>query len=238
MHPIPSTLEGVDFKGEMVMYEIDEGEVSAYYVEGPSESNMAVMVIHEWWGLNDHIKSEADRIFEELDGQVHVIALDMYRGEVATTRETASSLMQSVEPAYGLKVVAGAADYLPEGTQFGTIGWCFGGGWSLQAAIALEGRALGSVIYYGMPELEPANLEPLQCDVLGIFADQDGWITPEVVQQFDDAMKMTQKSLTYHIFKDTQHAFANPSRDIFNEGAAKEANQMTKEFFRSRLLQE
>ena len=199
---------------------------------------MALMVVHEWWGLNDHIKAEADRLFEELDGQVHVIAVDMYHGEVATTRNAASNLMQSVNAEYGEAVIKGAAGYLPEEARIATIGWCFGGSWSLQASIALGEQAMGCVMYYGMPEGDSGRLEPLNCSVLGIFAGKDAWITKEVIEEFDFNMKKVGKDLTYKIFEEADHAFANPSRDIYDAAAAEEANTMAREFLRSRLLQE
>ena len=237
-HPIPGQVDVSALKGEMVGIPVEEGKADAYFVAGPSDSRVALIVVHEWWGLNDHIKQEADRLFEELDGKVHVIALDMYRGEVATTRERASSLMQSVDDGYARSVIRGAADYLPAGTKVASIGWCFGGGWSLQTAIELNDRALGSVIYYGMPDSDPNHVREIRCDVLGIFAGKDGWITPEVVHNFESVMKAEGKTLTYKIFEGAEHAFANPSRDIYDEGAAEEANRMTREFLRNHLLME
>lgn len=235
MHPEPKSLRGHEQKGKMVQFDAADGQGSqAYLVAGAKENKRCLFVIHEWWGLNDHIKAEADRLHEELGGEVHVIALDMYDGAIATTRTAASKLMQGVEGDHARAIIRGAADYFGSDFKFGTIGWCFGGGWSLQASLELGDQAAGCVIYYGMPEEDEERLAALQVDVLGIFAEQDGWITPEVVTQFAERMEGLDKSLTYKIF-DAKHAFANPSRDIYDEGAANEANKMAAEFLKARL---
>ncbi|HHG84337.1 MAG TPA: dienelactone hydrolase family protein, partial [Bacteroidetes bacterium] len=116
--------------------------------------------------------------------------------------------------------------------QVQTIGWCFGGGWSHQASIMAATQGAGCVIYYGMPEVDQAKLKPLQADVLGIFAGQDQWINGEVVRNFEAAMQQAGKSISTKTF-DAAHAFANPSRAIYDKKAADEANQMSLAFLQS-----
>lgn len=235
MHPEPKSMKAHEQKGEMVQFDAADGQGSqAYNIQGEGESEYCLFVIHEWWGLNDQVKAEADRLFEELGGNVRVMALDMYDGAVATTREAASKLMQGVEGEHARAIIRGAADVLPEGTKIATIGWCFGGGWSLQASMELGEQAAGCVMYYGMPEEDEERLAGLSVDVLGIFAAKDGWITPEVVAQFEERMENQEKNLTYKIF-DAKHAFANPTRDVYDSKAAKEANAMALEFLKERL---
>ena len=237
MHPEPKSLNAAEQKGEMVQFDAADGQGSqAYFLSGAKDSKSCLFVIHEWWGLNDQVKAEADRLHEELGGEVHVMALDMYDGAVATTREAASKLMQGVEGEHARAIIRGAAasEYLSEGTKIGTIGWCFGGGWSLQASMELGEQAAGCVMYYGMPEEDEERLGGLTVDVLGIFAAQDGWITPEVVEQFEERMENVGKNLTYKIF-DAKHAFANPTRDVYDDKAATEANAMALEFLKERL---
>lgn len=228
--------EKLDFngKGKMITFETADGKPgSAYAIINDLSSKKALLVIHEWWGLNDHIKQEADRLFGELEG-VNVMALDMYDGKVADNRDDAAKFMQGVNEDRLNTIIKGAMSYLGEDTKIGTIGWCFGGGWSLKASILAEDQGAGCVIYYGMPVSEPAKLAPLKADVLGLFAEKDGWITPEVVNKFTDVMKAVGKEVETKQF-DAEHAFANPSSPRYKEEAAQEANAMALEFLKGRL---
>ena len=109
------------------------------------------------------------------------------------------------------------------------MGWCFGGGWSLCAALQLQARTKACVIYYGMPEQDVEKLKTLQSDVLFIHPDQDKWISKEVVSDFEANMKKAGKSTkVYHY--DADHAFANPSSPRYNEKAAQEARGVVKAY--------
>ncbi len=235
MHPTPKSLQGVVQSGEMITFASRDGqEAQAYFIKGKEGSEKYLFVIHEWWGLNDHIKAEADRLHKELGGTVNVVALDLYNGMVATTRTAAGKLMQSVDPVHARDVIGGAIDMAGENAEISTIGWCFGGGWSLQATIELGSQAAGCVIYYGMPEDDVDRLVTLEADVLGIFAAKDEWINGDVVQKFADNMETAGKNLKFEVF-DANHAFANPSRDVYDEGAATEANAMALKFLKQSL---
>lgn len=220
--------------GEMITFAAADGaDASAYALMTESASEKYLLVIHEWWGLNDHIKEEADRLFGEL-GDVNVLALDMYDGKVATSPDEAGKFMQAVKPERAEAIVKGAIAKAGANAKIGTIGWCFGGGWSLKSSIMAGDQGAGCVIYYGMPVQEAAALAPLKADVLGIFAEQDGWITPEVVNKFSDLAKATGKQVETHQF-DAAHAFANPSNPKYDEAAAKEANTLALNFLKERL---
>ena len=233
-HALPKSFNFAEPRGKMIDFETPDGKTSAAYVVKSSlETTNYLFVIHEWWGLNDHIRAEADKLSEELEN-VHVIALDMYDGKVATTRENASAYMQGVKRARAESIIAGAIAYAGEEARIGTIGWCFGGGWSLQASLLLKSQAVGCVIYYGMPEKDVERLARLEADVLGIFAKKDGWITPKIVADFEENMAVAGKKVDAHIF-DAGHAFANPSRPVYDESAATEAHELTMEFLKERF---
>lgn len=221
-------------KGEMITFAAADGtDASAYALMAEGSTDKYLIVIHEWWGLNDHIKEEADRLFAEL-GDVNVMALDMYDGKVATSPDEAGKFMQAVKPERAEAIVKGALAKAGDNAKIGTIGWCFGGGWSLKSSIMAGDQGAGCVIYYGMPVQEAQALAPLKADVLGIFAEQDGWITPEVVTKFEDLAKATGKKVETRQF-DAAHAFANPSNPKYDEAAAKEANAMALNFLKERL---
>lgn len=229
--PVPIELEE---KGGMMTFKTKDGKPgSAYAIIADENSKKALFVIHEWWGLNDHIKQEADRLFGALDG-VNVYALDLYDGNVATTREDAGKMMGAVKEDRLNTIINGALAHVGKDAKIGTIGWCFGGGWSLKSSILAGDQGAGCVIYYGMPVLEPAKLAPIKSDVLGLFAEKDGWITPEIVTKFETAMKAIGKSVKTKQF-DAEHAFANPSSPRYHEAAAQEANEMALTFLKEKL---
>lgn len=231
-HEIPEELD-VHPRGELVTFPTADGkEGHAYVLRSTAPSAKHLIVIHEWWGLNDHIKQEAERLFDSLG--VHVWAIDLYDGQVATTREEAGTLMQTRKQERLEAILRGALDQWGPDAQVATIGWCFGGGWSLRASILAGERSEGCVIYYGMPVETATELVPLKAEVLGLFASRDQWINAEVVRKFAALCQATGKTFTYH-FYDADHAFANPSSPRFDEPAAQEANALVLSFLKQKL---
>jgi carboxymethylenebutenolidase len=168
------------------------------------------------------------------DKGVNVYALDLYDGKVADNPDDAGKYMQAVKEERLNAIINGALNYVGEDTEVATIGWCFGGGWSLRASILAGEQGAGCVMYYGMPVMEAEKLAPLEVDVLGIFASQDKWITPEVVDKFVNVMNAINKPIEVKQFN-ADHAFANPSGDRYKEEAAQEANKMAMSFLQEHL---
>jgi carboxymethylenebutenolidase len=129
------------------------------------------------------------------------------------------------------QLIRGAYALVGKDAQISTIGWCFGGGWSLQAAIMAGDKARKCVIYCGMPEKDEERLKKLSCPVLGKWAEQDGWITPKVVQNFEGQMRELGKSVQSYSYPE-KHAFANPSNPQYSENSTRDAWQKTIEFLR------
>lgn len=230
--PAPLVFEA---KGEMISFPTSDGKTgSAYELKPTAPTNKAILVIHEWWGLNDYVKQESQRLFDSLK-TVRVLALDLYDGKVATTREAAGEYMKSVTNERAEAIIRGAMKHAGDNARFATIGWCFGGGWSLRTSILAGDRAIGCIMYYGMPVQTAAELAPLKAEVLGIFAQRDGWITPEVAQNFEALAKATGKKVTIQQY-DADHAFANPSSPRYNDQAAREANQAALAFLRGKMM--
>ncbi len=206
-----------------ISYDTPDGQTArGLLLPAKTESNDYLFVIHEWWGLNDYVKEEAIRYQDTLAGRVNVVCLDLYAGKVAEERAEAQQLMQSVEPSRARAIIEGAIAHAGPEARIATLGWCFGGGWSLEASLLAEEQAAGCVMYYGMPVQDTERLAELQTKVLGIFAEQDEWITPQVVDAFEKNMAAVNQDVRVEMF-DADHAFANPSSPRHVEAAAQQA---------------
>jgi carboxymethylenebutenolidase len=149
-----------------------------------------LVVIHEWWGLNEHIKHYADRFAAE---GYAALAVDLFGGQVATTPDQAMNLTKAVDAAVARDTLraayaALASDPRIKATRRGSIGWCFGGKWSLNLALAEPGLN-AAVVYYGHIPTDPGALAPLKAPLLAIFGARDGSIPLETVKKFEAALK-------------------------------------------------
>jgi carboxymethylenebutenolidase len=211
----------------------DGKEANGYLIEAKTKTDNWIFVFQEWWGLNDNIKRESETLYKDL-GNVNVLALDMYDGNVATDRDAASKYMQEFKQERGNEIVKGAMEYVGAKAKIGTVGWCFGGGQSLQATLTAGKQAVACVMYYGMPEGDVARLKTLHTDVLGIFGTQDKYINGDVVKKFEANMKEAGKKVTIKSYE-ADHGFANPSNPKFDKTATEDAYQNTLAFFKARL---
>lgn len=200
--------------------------------DGPAPT---LVLIHEWWGLNDQIKAVAAE-FAEL-GYV-ALAIDLHGGKVAADAAEARDLTRAVKPNVATAQLVAAIDYLRNHSRsngkVGTIGWCFGGGWSLNASLATPVDA--TVIYYGNVTKSADQLASLNAPVLGHFGTQDRNINEEMVTGFSDALAAAGKSelFTPHWY-DANHAFANPTGARYDAEDAALAWERTQAFFKQNL---
>ena len=190
----------------------------------------AVMLVHEWWGLNDQIKSVA----AELANQGYLaLAIDLYGGKVAAKPEDAEKYMKGVVAEEARETMSTWVDWLqkhPDGNgKVAVIGWCFGGGMALQAS--LDRPTNGTVVYYGNVARTAEELKALKGPVLGQFANQDQWINPAMVDGFEAAMKQAGKVLEVHRY-DANHAFANPTGQNYDAEDARKAWDQTMAFLK------
>ncbi len=212
--------------GEEVIFETPDGrDASARLFKARVQSPYYLFIYHEFWGINAHVLEEAQKFSEVMPG-VNVLVVDLYDGKVTKDREEAMKLMQSREESRLKAIIEGASEYAGKRAKIISLGWCFGGTWSLQTALMLGRKMSGCVVYYGMPEKDPKVLKGLKTDVLGIFATEDSWITPEVVAEFEEGMQAAGKDLRLEMF-DADHAFGNPSGAAYDEAAATEARKVT-----------
>jgi carboxymethylenebutenolidase len=193
----------------------------------------AVMLIHEWWGLNDQIKSVASELAKE--GFV-ALAIDLYDGKTTDTPEGAQSLMQAVDMEAATDTLVSWLRWLKTHTastgKVAAIGWCFGGGWALNASIAEPVDA--TVVYYGKVDKPAEQLARLRGPVLGHFATRDQWIDKAMVSAFEAAMRQANRPYTVYWY-DADHAFANPTGGRYDEADAKLAWERTTSFLNKNL---
>jgi carboxymethylenebutenolidase len=200
----------------------------------------AVIIIHEWWGLNEDIKNQADILARE--GYV-VLAVDLYRGEVATDFDRAMELTSSVRnnSASAIDNLQSAVNYVKsleivDGSKVAFLGWCFGGDWSLQLALnSSENPLAATIVYYGRPITDTASLSSITWPILGIFGDQDQAIPVESVKQFAVALNASGITNEIYLYEGVGHAFANPSGDNYAPKETDDAWQKTMGFLRMHL---
>ena len=172
----------------------------------------ALVVIHEWWGLNDWVKQEAAGYAAK--GYV-TLAVDLYRGKVAADPELAHELSRGLPQDQGVRDLTAAVAWLQsrkdvKPDRIGAVGWCMGGGYARQLAIASP--ALRAVaINYGSLATDKAALGQIHAAVLGNFGGQDHGIPPDAVHAFEAAMQSIGKPVDAKIYPQAGHAFENPN---------------------------
>lgn len=224
-----------------VTYGTLDGTPFAGYLAQPADVDSplpGLIVIQEWWGLNENIRTMTRRLAAE---GYTALAVDLYDGQVADAPDQARTLVQAaIQNSDRLtQNVVAAYGYLTNEQQspkIGSIGWCFGGSWSLNTALALPTELDAAVIYYGgQISTDPATLEPLQMPIQGHFGSLDSNPSLETVEAFTTALADLGKENDIHIYEGANHAFANPSGTRYNAEAANLAWQRTTAFFKQHL---
>lgn len=215
--------------------------VSIGYLASPEDADNApgVILIHEWWGLNDQIRGMADRYAQE--GYV-ALAVDLYSGEATTDADDARALASSVRSnaqraftnlSQAFAYLASFADERVDEERIASVGWCFGGGWSYQMASNNLGTA-ASVIYYGFFNPED-DLTLMRAKILGHFGEEDRAISVDSVEAFQARLRTLSGEHEIYIYPNSGHAFANETGSAYNADAAEEAWQRTLEFLQKHL---
>jgi carboxymethylenebutenolidase len=231
----PSLLPLVyDAKGDSITFKTSDGvDARGYLLKAKKKSKKWLFVYQEFWGLNEYIRRQSDAFYADMNGEVNVLALDMYDGLSATDPKEAGKLMQGTKEARLESIVKGGVAFAGVKAKIANVGWCFGGGWSLKSALLGGKQTVGSVMYYGMPVKDVEKLKTLNCDVLGLFATETR-ISKEVIEEFAANMKKADKKLEYKIFGGV-HGFANPSNPKYDEAGAKEAYGMALAYLKKKL---
>ncbi|MFZ0706170.1 MAG: dienelactone hydrolase family protein [Candidatus Korobacteraceae bacterium] len=230
---IGMTISSFAAEGKPVSYKSGDETVNAIlYTPHGKGPFPALVVIHEWWGLNDWVKEQASKLADQ--GYV-ALAIDLYRGKVATTPEEAHEIMRGVPSDRANRDLLAASSFLRSQknvnpAKVGTIGWCMGGGYALDLAIA-DPKLKAAVINYGHLASDKATLEKINAAILGIFGGQDRGIPPADVNKFEADLKALGKPVEIKIFPDAGHAFENPNnKQGYRADDAKQAWELTTAF--------
>jgi carboxymethylenebutenolidase len=222
---------------EMVEYQDADGEMLMGYLARPQgdEAKPAIVVIQEWWGLNDHIKDVANRFAEE--GFV-ALAPDLYHGVVATEPDEARKLVMELDMAEAVKEIQRGIDFLQEqsyvaGPKVGVVGFCMGGGLALQTALA-EADLGAAVAFYGRP-LTPDQAKQVKAPVLGLYGATDQGIPVAEVEAMGTALKEAGVESEVQVYEGAGHAFFNDTAPSYNADAAQDAWPRTLDWFRKHL---
>jgi carboxymethylenebutenolidase len=218
-----------DRDGAVISEDVIYFEDTVGHFARPKEPGLypGVIMIHEWWGLNDHIKAQARTLAEE--GYL-VLAVDLF-GEVAATPDEAMKQVAALDQDRAIANLKAAAAYLRgrNAPKIASLGWCFGGGQSLQ--LALSGEPLdATVMYYGGVVTDAERLDAIMWPVLGIFGEDDRSIPASDVKKFDAALDDAHVVNEVHLYPGVGHAFANPSNPGHAPEEAEDAWAKTLDF--------
>lgn len=231
-------ISSVAADGKPVSYKSGDETVNAILYTPPGKGPFpALVVIHEWWGLNDWVKEEASKL---ADQGYEALAIDLYRGKVAQTPDEAHEIMRGVPEDRANRDLLAAANFLRgqksvNPAKVGSIGWCMGGGYSLD--LALEDPKLKvAVINYGHLATDDATLKKIDAAILGIFGGKDRGIPVDSVKQFESQLTAMGKTVEIHVFPDAGHAFENPNnKDGYRADDAAQAWKYTLDFLAKHL---
>lgn len=217
--------------GTMIDFKRPDGKPCRGYYAKPAAGDKApgIVVIQEWWGLNDQIKGVADRL---AGLGYRALVPDLYRGKVTVEREEATHLMTSLD--FGdaaTQDVRGAAQFLKQGSaKVGCVGFCMGGALTVLAAVFVKELGAASS-WYGFPPEQAADVSKIAIPIQLHFAEQDAFFTPENARALEAKLKKANESYWYQ----ANHAFGNEKGENYNAAAAKLAWQRTVDFFGKHL---
>jgi carboxymethylenebutenolidase len=217
------------------------GTTPGYLAEPASGSGPATIVLQEWWGLDEHIRSVCERLAGE---GFFALAPNLYRGEATAKPTEAQQRMMALSLEQAEADMCGAADYLAskpgfEGSGVGSVGFCLGGGLSVWALATCPKVTAAATYYYVMPHGKP-DFSKLKGPLLGHFGTADEFVSSEAVAELESELRAAGADVTFHHYEGATHAFFNDSAHpervgIYDQAAAQSSWERTVDFLRSAL---
>jgi carboxymethylenebutenolidase len=228
-------MEEKDPMGEMIQFKRPDGKTCAGYLATPKEGSSApgIVVIQEWWGLNDQIKKTADRFAE---AGYRALVPDLYRGKVATAADEANHLMANLNfPDAATQDIRGAVQHLKQSSKKVAVGgFCLGGALTLLSAVRAPEMDAGAC-FYGIPPLDAAELKKISIPLICHFANTDDWCTPAKVNELEAALQQSKSQFEFYRY-DAHHAFMNEARpQVYDSASARTAWKRTLAFLKKTL---
>jgi carboxymethylenebutenolidase len=224
--------------GKMIQIKSGDEQINAYLAKPSGKGPFpGIVVIHEWWGLNDQIKGVADRLAAE---GYAALAVDLYRGKVATNPDDAHQYMSGLPEDRAIRDLKAGFTYLQQQQpdvkkdRIASIGFCMGGRLSGELALA-EPQLAACVIYYGSVPTDPTTLQKFHCPIIAFYGEMDKSVTPDMAKTFEAQMKKLGKDVSVTIYPGAGHGFANETGKAYNEQAAKDAWSKTVAFLAKHL---
>lgn len=231
--PMPFTFAAG--KGSMVTFKTrDKKEGRAYYIPSANKTDKVLLVFHEWRGLTDAIKAEAQKLQSDLR-DVDVYAIDLYDGQTAKNTEQASDLMAFAQKNRGMAIVDGLLAKVGKKKKIATLGWCIGGTWALGTSVAAGTQATACIMYYGFAEADKNVVAKIKADVLYLYATEDKLVGYDAITDMGEAVKAAGKEFRQLEFE-TDHDFANPENPKYNKAVAIETYNITMGFLYEKLF--
>jgi carboxymethylenebutenolidase len=219
----------LDFKGNGMSY--------SGYLVAPAGGGPGVVVIQEWWGLNDHVKDVCDRFAAE---GFAALAPDIYQGKLATSPSEAGKLMMALNIQEAEKILNGATQALLShdsctSKSAGVVGFCMGGQLAMYAAATNPEQVSACVNFYGIhPRVKPPYAQ-MKAAVLGLFGEKDSSVDAKAIDELRKELAAAGKSFEFHTYKNVGHAFFNDTRPVYDEESARDAWRRTLEFLRQHV---
>ena len=218
---------------ETLSFDTANGATTAYVAKPDSANGKAVILIQEWWGLNEHIKDIANRYADE---GFTAIAPDLYRGKLAANPQEAGAMMQALQLEDGLDTIKNTIDAVKDKygfAHFGISGYCMGGTYALRAACTLEGLSASAPFYGDIPEEDV--LKNLSTPTIFISGTKDQWINAEKVGYLEEMTSKYELPVT-SVKYEADHAFFNNTRpEVYDETASRDAWALVTGFFNDKL---
>lgn len=218
--------------GEMMKFDCPDGSQADGYLATAEGSRRAVVVLQEWWGLNDQMKGVADRL---AGAGYHALAPDLYHGRLTQDPDEANHFMSGLDWVGATEVeVRGAARRLKQqADKVAVMGFCMGGALTIIAGVKLA-EVDAAVCYYGIPPAEQANPAEMKVPFLGHFATRDDWCTPQAVEALKATMKDVRTPVEFHSYE-AAHAFFNEKSEAYSRNAADASWDRTLRFLEENL---
>lgn len=219
--------------GQMIEFQRPDGATTRGYLADAGPGSPSVILIQEWWGLNDHIRALVDRM---ATAGITTLAPDLYRGRLASSADEASHMMSGLDFADAThQDLRGATEYLAQrGSKVGVMGFCMGGALTVASAVHVPGLS-AAVCFYGIPPAEFADPARIRIPFQGHFASLDDWCTPALVDKLEAAMKQAGQHPDIHRYQ-AHHAFVNQTRpEVYDAACAQQAWDRTVQFLRAHL---